>query len=307
MVPMAGFDNIDMVVEGTELPRGKKANPGFGAYVSDGYFRSMGIPVLAGREILDSDRSGAPLVAVVNELAARHYWPNGDALGKRFHLQSASGDLVEIVGIARASKILWIAEPPLDCVYLPFRQHPRGQMSLVAESNARDAAPLAPVVRDVVHKLDPDMPVFDDQTMLKFYTDRVRTSTVLTQVVGCLGLMGLLLAVVGLYGLVAYSVSRRTREIGIRMAIGADRQTVVWMVLRQGLRLGMAGVAVGMVASYFACRTAIGIFSVVKFNRLDPLVFVVVPLLLLIVTVLATWAPARRASRVDPMLTLRDE
>jgi macrolide transport system ATP-binding/permease protein len=307
MLPMAGSDGIDIVVEGAELPRGKKANPGFGAYVSDGYLHTMGIPILAGRDFLDSDRPGAPLVAVVNEHAAKHFWPNGDALGKRFHLQSAHGDLVEIVGIAKASKVLWIAEPPLDFVYLPFRQHPRGQMSLVAESNAPDAATLAPVLRNVVHRLDPDMPVFEVQTMLEFYRERVRTSTVLNQVVGSLGLMGLILAVVGLYGLVAYSVSRRTREIGIRMAIGADRQTVVWMVLRQGLQLGVAGVAVGLVASFYACRAAISVFSIVTFNSLDPLVFVVLPLLLLIVTVLATWAPARRASRVDPMLALRDE
>ena len=306
-VPMAGSDSIDMVVEGSELPRSQKANPGFGAYVSEGYFRAMEIPILAGRDFLESDRQGAPLVAVVNDHAAKHFWPKGDALGKRFHLRSANGDLIEIVGIARSSKTLWISEPPMDFVYLPFRQHPRGQMSLVAESNAPDAATLAPVLRDVVRGLDPDMPAFDVRTMLDFYTERVQTASVVTQVVAGLGLMGLILAVVGLYGLVAYSVSRRTREIGIRIAVGADRRTVVWMVLRQGLQLGAAGVVVGLVMSFFACRLATSVFSIVTFNRLDPLIFVLLPLLLLMVTVLATWAPARRASRVDPMQTLREE
>jgi len=114
-------------------------------------------------------------------------------------------------------------------------------------------------------------------------------------------------AVLGLYGLVAYSVSRRTREIGIRMAIGADRRKVVWMVLRQGLELGVAGVAVGLVLSFFACRMATSVFSLVALNGVDPLIFVVLPLLLLLVTVLATWAPARRASLIDPMRALRDE
>ena len=147
------------------MPRGEKALPELGAYVSDGYFRTMDIPILAGRGFLESDRENAPLVAVVNEHMAKHYWPKGDALGKRFHLGTATGPLIEIVGIARMAKYLWIAEPPLDFVYLPFRQHPRSTMSLVAESNAQDAATLAPVLRDVVHSLDPDMPVFDVRTM----------------------------------------------------------------------------------------------------------------------------------------------
>jgi ABC-type antimicrobial peptide transport system permease subunit len=135
----------------------------------------------------------------------------------------------------------------------------------------------------------------------------VSTSTIITQVVAGMGLMGLLLAVVGLYGLVAYSVSRRTREIGIRMAIGADRRKVVWMVLRQGLQLGVAGVAVGLIVSFFACRLVTSALSFVTFERVDPMIFAALPLLLLMVTVLATWAPARRASLIDPMQALRDE
>jgi predicted permease len=307
-VPMGGFDNIDIVVEGFEPPRGKKAPPELGAHVSDGYFHTMGIPILAGRGFLESDRENTPLVAVVNEYVVKHYWPAGDAVGRRFHLGTATGPLIEIVGIARASKVMWIAEPPLDFVYLPYRQHPRSTMALLAESTAPDAATLAPVLRDVVRSLDPDMPVFDVRTMHEFYTLRaVRTSNIITQVVAGMGLMGLLLAVVGLYGLVAYAVSRRTREIGIRMAIGADRRQVVWMVLRQGLELGVAGVAVGLVASFYACRLVTSAVFIVSFDRVDPLIFVVLPLLLLMVTVLATWAPAQRASLVDPMRTLREE
>jgi predicted permease len=307
-VPMAGIDNVELVVDGAPLPRGEKTRPGLGAYVSDGYFRTVGTPVERGRGFLESDRENAPLVAVVNDHMARHYWPNGDALGRRFHLGTASGPLIEIVGIARKAKYAWIAEPPMDFVYLPFRQHPRAQMSLVVESNARDAATLAPVLREVVRGLDPDMPVFDVRTMHEFFTLRaVRTSTIIVQVVAGMGLLGLLLAVVGLYGLVAYSVSRRTREIGIRMAIGAGRGKVVWMVLRQGLELGVAGVAAGVLVSFFACRLVTSSLSFVTFERVDPLIFAVLPLLLVLVTALATWAPARRASLIDPMRALRDE
>jgi predicted permease len=307
-VPMAGIDNVELVVDGAPLPRGEKTRPGLGTYVSDGYFRTLGTPVERGRGFLESDRENTPLVAVVNDHMARHYWPNGDALGRRFHLGTATGPLIEIVGIARKAKYAWIAEPPMDFVYLPFRQHPRSQMSLVVESNAPDAATLGPVLREVVRSLDPDMPVFDVRTMHEFFTLRaVRTSNIIIQVVAGMGLMGLLLAVVGLYGLVAYSVSRRTREIGIRMAIGAGRRKVVWMVLRQGLELGVAGVAAGLLVSFFACRLVTSSLSFVTFERVDPLIFAALPLLLLVVTVLATWAPARRASLIDPMRALREE
>jgi len=307
-VPMAGYDDIDIAVEGFEPPPGKKAPPELGAYVSEGFFPTMGIPILSGRGFLESDRERTPLVAVVNEHVAKHYWPKGNAVGSYFHLGATGGPAVEIVGIARACKVLWIAEPPQEFVYLPLRQHQRSAMTLAIESNARDAATVAPVLRDVIRDLDPDMPVFDVRTMQEFYTMRaVRTSNIITQVVAGMGFIGLILAVVGLYGLVAYAVSRRTREIGIRMAIGADRRQVVRMVLRQGLQLGGAGVAVGLVGSFFACRLVTSTVFIVAFKRFDPLIFAVLPLLLLLVTVLATWAPARRASLVDPLTSLHDE
>jgi ABC-type antimicrobial peptide transport system permease subunit len=267
----------------------------------------MSIPILHGRDFFESDRDGTPLVAVVNEQMASHYW-KGNALGKRFHLGAAEAPLVQIVGIARMAKYVWIVEPPMDYVYLPFRQHPHRKMSLLSESGAQDAATIAPVLREVVRKLDPDMPVFDARTMQDLYTQRaVKTSTIIVQMVGGLGLMGMILAAVGLYGLVAYSVSRRTREIGIRMALGAERRSVVRMVLRQGLQLGVAGVAFGLVAAIYACGAVTSAISLFAFGHVDPLIFIAIPLLLLLVTVAAAWAPARRAARVDPLTSLRDE
>ena len=306
--PMLGVENIGVVPEGYRLPRGEPAMTTTASCVSEGYFRTMDIPIQRGRGFLESDDKDAPLVAVVNEHMARHYWPKGDALGKRFHIRTTDGALVEIVGIARRSKYLWIAERPLDFFYLPFRQHAHSALTLLAESQARDAATIAPALHNVVRRLDPDMPVFDVRTMQDFYRQRaVKTSDIIVQIVAGMGLMGLILAVVGLYGLVAYSVSRRTREIGIRMAIGADRGKVVRMVLRQGLRLGVAGVAAGLVAGYFACRVVTSAFSFVTFDRVDPLVLAGIALPLLAITGLATWAPARRASLIDPLRALRDE
>ena len=306
-IPMAAANSVGVVPEGWPLRPGEPTIGTFNAYVSDGYFETMGIPLLRGRGFAETDRDNAPLVAVVNEQMASHYW-KGDALGNRFHLGSAGGPLIEIVGIAKASKYLWIAEPAMDFVYLPFRQHPASGLTLVAESAAWDGATIAPSLREVVRGLDPDMPSFDAHTMNELYTQRaVKASNLIVEIVGGMGMLGLILAVVGLHGLVAYSVSRRTREIGIRIALGGNPRTVVGMVLRQGLRLGLAGVGAGLAAAFYVCPLITSRLSFFEFNRVDPLIFVAMPLVLLTITTLAAWAPAQKASRVDPLTSLRDE
>jgi predicted permease len=305
-LPMMGSESAGIVPEGWQLPAGEHSISTLCAYISDGYFQTMNIPILEGRAVLERDREDTPLVAVVNQHMANHYW-RGSALGKRFQLKDAGQTMVEVVGVAKMAKYMWAGEAPQDFVYLPYRQHTGSKLTLVAESQAADAGAIAPALREVVRGLDPDMPVFDVRTMRDFYTSVVKTTDCLTEVVGAMGVMGVILAMVGLYGLVAYSVSRRRREIGIRMALGADRQSVVWMVLRQGLRLGLAGVAAGLVAAFWACRAITSDPFFFAFKRVDPVVFIAIPLLLLVVTVLATWAPARHAARVDPLTSLRDE
>jgi len=307
-VPLLGGSSVSVVPEGYPLPPGEQAFTVFNFFVSDGYFATLDTPLLRGRGFLDSDRPDTPLVAVANEQFAAHYWPNEDALGKRFHLRSATGPLVQIVGIAQNSKYFWIAEPPLDFVYLPYTQDRHPAMTVVAESSAPDAATLAPVLRQVVRELDPNMPVFDARTMHDYYTQRaVKTPYIIAESVAGFGGMGLLLAMVGLYGLVAYSVSRRSREIGIRMAIGADRQQVIRMVLQQGLVLGSIGVGIGLIVSFFACRALTSAIWIASFNHLNYAPFPAIAVPLLLVTLLATYAPARRASLIDPMRALRQE
>lgn len=318
VLPMIGGDSLGIVPEGYQLPRGEQAFTVFDAYVSDGYFQTMKVKLLQGRGFLETDQSNTPRVAVVNEHLANHYWPKGDALGKRFHLKNASGDLVEIVGIARMAKYFWISEPPLDYAYLPYTQSASGgrsfvpitfsAMSVVAESDAADASRLAPVIREIVRGLDANMPVFDARTMEDLYTQRaVKTPNMIADSVAGLGLMGLILATIGLYGLIAYSVSRRTREIGIRMAIGADRQSVVGMILRQGFVLSAAGIGVGLVVSFFVCRLITTAIWIATFESTNLLVYAAIALPLLAITILATYAPARRASLIDPMRALREE
>ena len=307
-LPLWCWDTIGLVPEGYRLPPSQQAPTAFNHYVSDGYFSTLGVRVLQGRGLLESDRENSQLVAVVNDHLAQRYWPKGNVVGKRFHLTGATGPLVEIVGIAKAAKVFFISEPPADVVYLPFRQYAHSGLTLVAESDAADAATIAPVLREVVQRLDPDMPVFDIRTMDDFYTQRaVKLPDMTVEIVAAMGLMGLLLAVTGLYGLVAYSVSRRTREIGIRMAIGADRSKVVRMVLGQGLKLGAIGVAAGLLVSVDACRAMTSATWFLAFDQVNPLIFAGIALLLLAVTTLAAWAPARHASRIDPMRALRDE
>ena len=307
-VPLLGGGAIGVVPEGYTLPRGQESLSIANGYVSDGYFATMGVPILRGRGFLESDRSDTPLVAVVNEKFAKGYWPKQDALGKRFHLKTSTGPLVQIVGIAKMSKYFWIAEPPLDYIYLPYTQEKTPVLTIVAETSAPDAAALAPVLRDVVRGIDPDMPVYNTRTMQDFYTQRaIKTPDIIAQSVAGLGSMGLVLAMVGLYGLIAYSVSQRRREIGIRMAIGADRQKVIRMILRQGLMLGSIGVAVGLIVSFFACRAVMTVAWVASFDHMNYALFPAIAIPLLAITLLATFVPARRASLVDPMRALRDE
>jgi len=307
-VPMLGGGAVQLVPEGYTLPRGQQALAIPNFYVSDGYFKTLGIPIVRGREFLDSDRADTPRVAVVNQFFADHYWPRQDAVGKTFHLKNSTGPIVQIVGIAKMSKYFWIAEPPLDFLYLPYTQDNQPAMTITAESAAPDAALLAPVLRDVASRIDPDMPVTSARTMQDYYTQRaIKTPHILSQTVAGLGTMGLVLAMVGLYGLIAYSVSRRRREIGLRMAIGADRSQVVRMVLRQGLVLGSIGVAVGLVIGFFVCRAIVSVAWVATFDHLNYALFPAVAIPLLLITLGATFGPARRASLVDPMRALRDE
>ena len=304
-----GFDqsSVSVVPEGYPLAAGQQAFNTLNYYVSDGYFATQGVRILRGRGFLDTDRADAPLVAVVNSHFAEHYWPKQDAIGKRFHLHDAAGPLVQVVGVAQTGKYVWTAEPPLDYIYLPYMQHGISALKILAESSATDAATLAPVLRDVIRSIDPSMPVVGSRTMQDFYTQRaVKTSEIIGDVVAGLGIMGMVLAMVGLYALVSYSVSRRSREIGIRMAIGADRPSVLRMVLRQGLVLGSMGAGVGLILSFLACRAMTSSLWVLA-GRVNYALLPAIALPLLLVTLLAAYVPARRASLIDPMRALRDE
>jgi macrolide transport system ATP-binding/permease protein len=305
VIPMAPNQHQESIVpEGYQLPKDQKSVSVFADTVDEGFFDTMAVPIGRGRGFRESDTAGAPHVAVVNQVLADHYWPNLDAVGKRFRLNDGNGPWVEIVGVAKTGKYLWIGEPPTEYLYLPLAQHPQSNMALVVQS-AGDAASLVAPLREMVRGLDANQPVYDVRTMSDYYQMRaVSVPTMIIETVGTMGLIGLLLAMVGLYGLMAFSVARRTREIGIRMAIGADRAAVVRMVLRQGLTLALTGVAIGIAAS-FAAET--GVNAVFSSTGRDLTAYLLIAPALLVVIMLAAWIPARRASQVDPMRALRYE
>jgi len=259
---------------------------------------------VAGHVATDDLQIRADRGCLVDDSTIAHYQ---DAIGKRFHLQDAKGPLVQIVGIARQAKYIWIAEPPSDFVYLPFSQNQQNAMTLVAESPSSDASGLAPVLRHIVHALDPNMPAFDVRTMHDLFTKRaIQTPNIINESVAAMGVMALVLAIIGLYGLIAYSVSRRTREIGIRMAIGASRRGVLQMILQQGLVLAVAGCVLGLILGVVASRL-VGSMFVLSSSGSNPILFLVIVLPLLVVALLAASVPARRASLIDPMRALREE
>jgi putative ABC transport system permease protein len=300
-------DNKSIVPEGRTLRRGEEPPTAFDSIVSDGYFQSTHVPILHGRGFLESDTMHSPHVAVVNEHFANRFWPHQDAIGKRFHLGDTNGPLIQIAGIAKQGKYFWIGEPPVDFFYLPFYQNQQNAMTLLAESPASDASTLAPVLRRIVHSIDPNMAIFDVRTMQDLFSKRaIQTPDIIVEAVAAMGIMALILAVIGLYGLITYSVGRRTREIGIRMAIGADRRGVLQMVLRQGLVLALAGSLAGLALGIVAARL-VGSMFILSFGGTHPALFVMVMLPLLLIALLAAYMPARRASLIDPMTALREE
>jgi len=305
-VPMTvDIDAFSIVPEGNRLPRGITSVNVMANRVDENYFETAGIPLVRGRAFLKTDAEKTQRVAVINEALASHYWPGQDAIGKRFSIVGAgAGEWVEIAGIAKTTKYLSTLEPPADFVYLPYRQNPPACcMTLMVESAGEPAALTAPL-REVVRGLDPNLPVYDVRTMEDFYRARaVQVYQIIIQAVASMGLMGMGLALAGLYGLMAYAVSTRTREIGIRMAIGANRGEVLRMVLRQGLVLAVSGMAAGLVLSTGVVRLLRSTFP-----GDSPLgAYLAVTPAVLAITMLAAYLPARRAARVDPMTALRYE
>jgi predicted permease len=299
------FDGIAFVPEGFQMPRDRENFSSTMDAVDEGYFETMGIPILRGRRFLASDTADAPRVAVVNEQFAKHYWPGGDAVGQHIRLDSRAGTLVAIVGVAQTIKYQGVFEKPIDFVYLPLAQHPIARMTLMLRSSG-DPLQLVQSVKDVVRTLDPNLPMLHTMAYEDFYMNQaVNGPRIAMKLVGAMGVVGLLLAIAGLYGLVAYNVSRRTREIGIRIALGAASSDVLRLVMGKGLVLVGMGTVIGL-AMGFAVEQ---LMNSMLFNSggVDVVAYIIVVPSLFLVTMLATYVPARKASQIAPTQALRYE
>ncbi len=299
------FDGVAFVPDGFPMPRDRETFMTPVDTVDEGFFETMGIPILRGRCFLASDTAGAPRVAIVNEQFAQHYWPGADPVGKRIRLDRATGTPVEIVGVAQTIKYKDTFAKPIDFVYMPLAQHPVARMVLLLRSSG-DPRPLVDSVKDVVRTLDPNMPLLETRTYEDLYRyAAVDGPRVAVELVGTLGAVGLILAIAGLYGLVTYNVTRRTREIGIRIAIGARPADVLRLVMGKGLLLVGTGTVIGL-GMGFALERLMN-FMLFNAGGIDVVVYLVVVPAMALVTMLAAYVPARRASRIAPTLALRYE
>jgi predicted permease len=272
--------------------------------VSPGYFDTVAIPLVRGREFSASDTTGASLVVVINQTMAERFWPGQEAVGKRFKFFGDT-DFTTVIGIAKNAKYNAVGEEPIPFIYQPLRQNYSPAATLHVRSEG-DVAALAPAIRREVQQLDPTLSVFDIRTLADQVSTSLaplRTNVILLTVFGSLAL---LLASIGLYGVASYSVNQRTREIGVRMALGARPSSVLRLVLGSGMLLVGLGLVLGLAGS-LALTAAVPDGLLLNVRVRDPLTFVGTSLLLTAVAFVATYFPARRATKIDPLLALRND
>jgi putative ABC transport system permease protein len=273
--------------------------------VSPGYFQTMKIPLLRGRDFTDADREGATNVAIIDDRMARRYFAGADPLGRHFRDE---GKIYEIIGVAESGSYRALNNEPRPFVYLPFAQ--RGgagfNMRMVLHVRSRlGAGETYAAIRREVALIDKNVPLQEPMPVSEYMKFSLLPQRIMTAVAGVFGLTGLLLAALGIFGMVSYSVAQRTHEIGVRMALGARSAHVLKLILRQGLRVTLIGVATGLAGAFAATRLLESLLF--GLSATDAVVFVGVSLLLTLVALAASYIPARRATKVDPMVALRYE
>jgi len=306
-VPMGHYNNAEYI-----YPEGQLADPNKRPIaagenqVTPGYFKVLGIAIQRGRAFTESDTETSPRVAVVNDMFAQKYWPGQEALGKRFRMKDDQSPLIEVVGITHNAKFSFIFDDPQPYFFLPQAQSYTALRAL----QVRTALPpetLTAALRAEVRALDANLPMFDVRTMVSAL-DGGNGFFILNMgalFAAALGMLGLALAVIGVYGVVSYSASQRAQEIGIRLALGAQPADILKMVFQQGVGLVGIGVGVGIVAAFFLARAIQNMLFGISAH--DPITFVAVTALLGTVALLACLIPARRATRVDPLIALRND
>jgi putative ABC transport system permease protein len=304
-LPLAGGGS------GSGVYRGDRPTPepglipmaGF-SVISDGYFQAMGISVITGREFDPRDRQGSPLVAVINQAAARMLYPNEEPIGKQLMVQWNGPPQAEIVGVVADSRFDGIQTEAGPFIFLPNSQRPNLSAGLVVRTTGEPLTMIG-AVREAMRSVDAEQGVLETASMQQRVTDSVSSPRLQTILLGAFGVLALVLACIGIYGVLAYAVSQRTREMGVRLALGARPGTILGQVLNDGLRLSLAGLCIGLGAALMLTRYLEALLYSVR--PTDPIVFTLAIATLLLVSAAACYLPARRAAQVDPMVVLREE
>jgi predicted permease len=269
------------------------------------YFETMGMTILRGRGFTAREHENAPNVAVVNETFARQYFGGDNELAHRISLGPGPSE-IEIVGVVKDAKYDNLREEATPIFYIPYLREPLFWRETTFQiRTAADPTQIIAAVRQAAREIDTNLPLFNIKTLATQIDETLVQERLIGTVSSFFGLLSLLLAAIGLYGILAYSVNQRSHEIGIRMALGAQRSAVLRMILKQGITMVLIGLVLGLVVSFAATRiVASYLFSI---TPIDPVTFISAPLLMLIVALLACFAPARRATKVDPLVALRYE
>jgi putative ABC transport system permease protein len=306
-LPLLGGWQSSFNVEGKpEPPPGQRPSADIARVTAD-YFKAMGVRVLQGRVFDERDRAEAPPVCIVDETFASTHWPNQTPLGKRVKfgpLDDKTSPWLEVVGVVAHVKNYGVDESSRVELYMPYLQNSVGSLTLVVRT-ANDPSALSASVRQAVKGVDADVPVFSVRTLDALVADRTAQRRLAVLLISVFAGVALLLAAVGIYGVMSYAVAQRTQEFGIRMALGAEQEHILKMVLRHGTTMAVLGVAIGLVAAFGLARLITTLLF--QTSAADPPTFSAVPVGLMLVALVACYLPARRATRVDPMVALRNE
>jgi predicted permease len=302
--PSGGGATQIIYFPGMDLPGTEPGVPVHYTVAGPHYFETMGTRILSGRAFTAQDTQTSPGVVMINETLARRFWPEQVSVGQHFRMGGRQGRDCEVIGVVQDGKYSDITESPDSYLFLPLSQTMAHDLTLLVKT-AGDPSGLIPPIRQELHAVDKNISIITAMSLAEHMRFALFTQRAVAVLVGTLGMLGLFLAAVGLYGVVSFTMSQRTHEIGVRMALGAERGDIFQLVLGRGLRLALIGVGIGLAAALGLSRFLAGLLYGV--SSADPFTFISVALLLVMISLLACYLPARRATRVDPIVALRYE